>query len=280
MLAVKVSYLIGSRNIRAREYQALHEKIDAIYARVKDTPEFQNYVEKSGGFPDVSELESILGLGSLVLEDNYTEAAYIAINTVLPEIDKAFNVTDIGEIKTLFAEGKIRELLVSDAVSLENAAGIIEDGKMYYVSEQGTETPLTEEDALVPETFDEAQLMQGVRDMIAAGGLNYTSTTGQYYGTVEGFGNVTIEGYREGPDQVHKAIYITPYANTGRMDDLRLELEIPEAESRRIYAEWSALPDNERSLEALRGDLTVAAIEGRQTLTEPETPAHNGYYSN
>lgn len=82
-------------------------------------------------------------------------------------------------------------------------------------------------DTSTAHTFSRTSLMVGVKEMIKRKELHYTSITRRYYGEVSGFGGVTIYSFREYLDNNEpfgrfSEIWIRPYADTGRMDDLEI----------------------------------------------------------
>ncbi|MXV73457.1 hypothetical protein F4Z99_04160 [Candidatus Poribacteria bacterium] len=126
-------------------------------------------------------------------------------------------------------------------------------------------------DTSTAHTFSRNSLMVGVKEMIKNDQLRYTSITKRYYGEVSGFGGVTIYTFRwhfskEHPHGIHNEVWIRPYADTGRMDDLEIQLPIPIKESIEIYKDWcenrdhSLDADHQANLENLQGRLTIAAI--------------------
>ena len=115
-------------------------------------------------------------------------------------------------------------------------------------------------------------LLHGVKQMIESNRLEYTSITSTYYGHVENFGGVKIYIWRSYPDDmpidcpVHEEVWIRPYADTGRMDDLETYLTIPKDQAIAIYKDWCDNRDHgldanhQALLEELQGSLALAAI--------------------
>ena len=110
--------------------------------------------------------------------------------------------------------------------------------------------------------------------------LEYTTITSRYYLTVPEFGGVTIATYFSLMEKVHKTTYITPYADTGFMDKLSMELPIPSKESKEYYKKWGKESDDwinnpknnivpqEGHLEELTSTLTIFAIDNYLTKKE------------
>ena len=73
--------------------------------------------------------------------------------------------------------------------------------------------------------------------------LQYTSITRRYYLTIPEFGGVTIHAFFSRVNKVHETVYIQPYADTGFMHELSMELPIPSKESKEYYKKWGKESD-------------------------------------
>ena len=130
-------------------------------------------------------------------------------------------------------------------------------------------------DTTLSQIFNAEMLMLGIKQMIETKNLIYTSITKEYYGHVDNFGGVTIYISRDyfgklnhGGIYRHDNVWVTPYADTKRMDDLCLDIPIPTEQAIQIYEDWCnnhPFDDENRNhkalLEELQGNLALAAIE-------------------
>lgn len=115
--------------------------------------------------------------------------------------------------------------------------------------------------------------------------LQYTSITRRYYLIVPRFGGVTIATYFSRVNSLHERIYITPFADTGFMDKLNIELPIPSEKSKDYYRvwgkesnEWLDNPTNnlvpqKGHLELLTAKLSLFAIDNYLNI---EKENHSG----